>query len=409
MDAHPDYVLGLADDALVSAQRLGWWISRAPELEEDVALANIGLDQLGQARTLLAHAGRLEGDGRGEDDLAYWRDEREFRCVHLVERPQTDFGVAMARLLVFACYQAELYAALLGSADETLAGVAGKAVKEVAYHVDHAHHWVVRLGDGTDESHARMQAALDAEWPLRRGAVHARSTRARRGRHRGGPDGVPRRRPRAGRQGPRRGDPGRARGDAPARRRSPRAAHRGLRLRGGRDAAPGPLAPGGPMVTTQTRRSPAWALAAEVPDPEIPVVTIEDLGILRDVAEDDRGWVHVQVTPTYSGCPAMDAIADDLVERLTAAGYQHVDVEFVLSPAWTTDDISEAGLAKLEAYGVAPPSPTRGGPVGLALSVRCPQCGSPDTRETSRFGSTACKSLWVCRSCQEPFDHFKAL
>ena len=162
---HADYVLGLADDALVSAQRLGWWISRAPELEEDVALANIGLDQLGQARSLLAHAGRLEGDGRGEDDLAYWRGEREFRCVHLVERPQTDFGIAMARLLVFACYQAELYAALLGSADETLAGVAGKAVKEVAYHVDHAHHWVVRLGDGTDESHARMQAALDAEWP----------------------------------------------------------------------------------------------------------------------------------------------------------------------------------------------------------------------------------------------------
>ena len=109
-------------------------------------------------------------------------------------------------------------------------------------------------------------------------------------------------------------------------------------------------------MSTRTRRSPAWALAAEVPDPEIPVVTIEDLGILRDVAEDDRGWVHVQVTPTYSGCPAMDAIADDLVERLTAAGYQHVDVEFVLSPAWTTDDISEAGLAKLAAYGVAPPS-----------------------------------------------------
>ena len=163
------------------------------------------------------------------------------------------------------------------------------------------------------------------------------------------------------------------------------------------------------MVSTQTRRSAAWALAAEAPDPEIPVVTIEDLGILRDVAEDDRGWVHVQVTPTYSGCPAMDAIADDLQERLTAAGYQHVDVEFVLSPAWTTDDISQAGLAKLEAYGVAPPSPTRGGPVGLALSVRCPQCGSPDTRETSRFGSTACKSLWVCRSCQEPFDRFKPL
>jgi ring-1,2-phenylacetyl-CoA epoxidase subunit PaaD len=150
-------------------------------------------------------------------------------------------------------------------------------------------------------------------------------------------------------------------------------------------------------------------LAAEVPDPEIPVVTIEDLGILRDVTEDDQGRVHVQITPTYSGCPAMETISEDLVEALTRAGYQHVDVEFVLSPAWTTDDISEAGLAKRAAYGVAPPSPTRGGPVGLSLSVRCPQCGSLDTRETSRFGSTACKSLWVCRSCSEPFDHFKAL
>jgi ring-1,2-phenylacetyl-CoA epoxidase subunit PaaC len=144
---------------------MGWWISRAPELEEDVALANIGLDQLGQARTLLAHAGQVEGAGRSEDDLAYFRDDREFRNVWLVERPQTDFGVTMARLLVFAAYQSELYAALTRSADPTLAGVAGKAVKEVAYHLDHASRWVVRLGDGTEESHTRMQAALEAEWP----------------------------------------------------------------------------------------------------------------------------------------------------------------------------------------------------------------------------------------------------
>jgi ring-1,2-phenylacetyl-CoA epoxidase subunit PaaC len=160
-----DYTLGLADDALVSAQRTGWWISRAPELEEDVALANIGLDQLGQARSLLTHAGRLEGAGRTEDDLAYLRDDREFRNVKLVERPMTDFGVAMARLLVFATYQLHLYRALSLCADETLAGVAAKAVKEVAYHVDHAAHWTVRLGDGTATSHARMQAAIDAEWP----------------------------------------------------------------------------------------------------------------------------------------------------------------------------------------------------------------------------------------------------
>ncbi|HEU5035901.1 MAG TPA: 1,2-phenylacetyl-CoA epoxidase subunit PaaC [Nocardioides sp.] len=159
-----EYVLGLADDALVSAQRMGWWISRAPQLEEDVALANIGLDQLGQARTLLSYAGELEGDGRTEDDLAYLRDEREFRNVWLVERAQTDFGVTMARLLLFAAWQSELYAALAGSSDPTLAGVAGKAVKEVAYHLDHAARWVVRLGDGTDVSHERMQAALDEEW-----------------------------------------------------------------------------------------------------------------------------------------------------------------------------------------------------------------------------------------------------
>lgn len=165
MSALYGYVVGLADDALISAQRMGWWISRAPELEEDVALANIGLDQLGQARTLLAYAGLVEGAGRGEDDLAYWRDERDFRNVCLVERPQTDFGVAMARLLLFATWQSELYAALSRSADPTLAGVAGKAVKEVRYHVDHASRWVVRLGDGTDESHERMQGALEADWP----------------------------------------------------------------------------------------------------------------------------------------------------------------------------------------------------------------------------------------------------
>ncbi len=160
-----DYVLGLGDDALISAQRMGWWIARSPQLEEDVAMANIGLDQLGQARTLLGYAGEVEGAGRGEDDLAYFRDEREFRNVKLVERDQRDFGVAMARLLLFSAWQSELYAALSRSTDATLAGIAGKAVKEVAYHLDHARRWVVRLGDGTEESHARMQAALDAEWP----------------------------------------------------------------------------------------------------------------------------------------------------------------------------------------------------------------------------------------------------
>jgi ring-1,2-phenylacetyl-CoA epoxidase subunit PaaD len=105
----------------------------------------------------------------------------------------------------------------------------------------------------------------------------------------------------------------------------------------------------------------------------------------------------------------METIRADLVESLTCAGYRRVDVEFVLSPAWTTDDLTDAGREKLAHHGIAPPGPVGAGPVGLALSVRCPQCGSLETRESSRFGSTACKSLWVCRSCREPFDHFKAL
>ncbi len=154
----------------------------------------------------------------------------------------------------------------------------------------------------------------------------------------------------------------------------------------------------------------ARGIAATVLDPELPMVTIEDLGILRDVTEDDQGRVHVTITPTYSGCPAMETIRDDLVDSLTMAGYQHVDVEFVLSPAWSTDDLTDAGRQKLARAGIAPPGPVRAGdPVSLSLSVRCPQCGSLDTRESSRFGSTACKSLWVCRACREPFDHFKAL
>ena len=160
-----DYVLGLADDALVAAQRMGEWITSAPELEEDVALANIGLDLLGQARALLTYAGQVEGAGRDEDALAYFRDERDFRNVQLVERAHGDFAATMARLLVLSTYQHELYTALSRSADRTLAGVAGKAVKEVTYHLDHARMWVLRLGDGTDESHRRMQAGLEEEWP----------------------------------------------------------------------------------------------------------------------------------------------------------------------------------------------------------------------------------------------------
>jgi ring-1,2-phenylacetyl-CoA epoxidase subunit PaaC len=165
MPALARYALALGDDALVLAQRCGEWISRAPQLEEDVALANIGLDLLGQARALLTYAGEVEGAGRDEDDLAYLREERDFLNVHLVEQPNGDFAVSTARLLLYSTYALALYERLADSSDATLAAVAAKAVKEVSYHREHAASWVVRLGDGTQESHRRMQAGLAAMWP----------------------------------------------------------------------------------------------------------------------------------------------------------------------------------------------------------------------------------------------------
>jgi ring-1,2-phenylacetyl-CoA epoxidase subunit PaaC len=159
------YTLQLGDDALVLAQRLAAWCAHAPEVEEDIAMANIALDLLGQARLLLGYAGEAEGGGRSEDDLAYLRDEREFRNLLLVERDNGDFADTIVRQLLFSGYQVELYRRLESSRDDTLAGIAAKATKEVAYHFDHAREWTLRLGDGTDESHDRTQRALERAWP----------------------------------------------------------------------------------------------------------------------------------------------------------------------------------------------------------------------------------------------------
>jgi ring-1,2-phenylacetyl-CoA epoxidase subunit PaaC len=160
------YALMLGDDALVCSQRLAEWVSNAPELEEEVALANIALDLLGQARVLLARAGHVEGAGRDEDALAYLRPEPDFRNVALAELPDDlDFARAVARLLLFSTWRLALLHRLLNSRDPVVAAVAAKGVKELTYHRDYAARWTLRLGDGTDESHRRMQAGLDAVWP----------------------------------------------------------------------------------------------------------------------------------------------------------------------------------------------------------------------------------------------------
>ena len=152
----------------------------------------------------------------------------------------------------------------------------------------------------------------------------------------------------------------------------------------------------------------AAGIAGTVPDPELPMLTISDLGVLRAVQVADDG-VTVTITPTYSGCPAMQAISDDIVTALRSEGYADVFVHTVLSPAWSSDDISEAGRAALHRAGIAPPSHRASGPVPLQLSVRCPHCGSRRTQQLSRFGSTSCKALYRCRDCAEPFDYVKVL
>ena len=157
------YALYLGDDALMLAQRLGWWIARAPELEEDIALANIALDLLGHARFFLTYAGTAWG--KTEDDLAYFRDEEEFRSCRLVEQENGDFGQTIARQLIFSYYQYELYRRLVRSSDPTLAAIADKALKEIEYHQDHASQWILRLGLGTEESKRRVQAGLTYMWP----------------------------------------------------------------------------------------------------------------------------------------------------------------------------------------------------------------------------------------------------
>lgn len=158
-----EYALRLGDDALILSQQLGAWISNAPELEEDVALGNIALDLLGHARSFLHYAGSF--DGRSEDDLAFFRDEPEFRCAWIVQQPNGDFAQTIARQFVVATYMFELYAALRGSSDETFAAIAEKSLKEVDYHRDHAVQWILRLAGGTEESRGRIIRAIGDVWP----------------------------------------------------------------------------------------------------------------------------------------------------------------------------------------------------------------------------------------------------
>ncbi|MFH9723531.1 1,2-phenylacetyl-CoA epoxidase subunit PaaD [Streptomyces sp. NPDC017254] len=165
------------------------------------------------------------------------------------------------------------------------------------------------------------------------------------------------------------------------------------------------------MVTMTALEEELSRIAGAVLDPELPVLTLAELGVLRGVQVTGPGRVEVALTPTYTGCPAVEAMSSDIERALHEHGVPDVSVVTVLAPAWSTDDISEEGRRKLAEFGVAPPRPQgpAGGPVPLTLAIRCPHCGSTDTELLSRFSSTACKALRRCIACREPFDHFKEL
>ena len=390
-----------ADDALILGHRLSEWTGHAPTLEEELALANIALDLIGQARALYDYAGTLTG--HSEDQLAYLRDAAAWRNCLMVELPNGDFAFSIARLLLVSAFADPFWRAAMASTDGTIAAVAAKAEKETAYHLRHAAEWLIRLGDGTAESHRRAQTALDDLWPYTGELftslpgeadiapdpnVTARHLECHRQRH------------------PCARHAGAAIRRVDAVRWARRTPYRTPRPPAGRDAVPPTHLSGRHMVAAASLRERALAALETVCDPEIPVLTIADLGILRDVSVHDE-TVEVTITPTYSGCPAMNMITLEIETALARAGIE-AHIRTSLSPAWTTDWLTDAARRKLAAFGIAPPEHTasRRALFGEAHPA-CPLCGSADTEQISEFGSTACKSLHRCRACREPFDAFK--
>ena len=383
---HVDYVLRLGDNALVLGHRVSEWCGHGPALEEDIALTNIALDLVGQARWLLTHAGTLEGAGRSEDDLAYFRDAHQFRNVLLVEQPNGpttgggperggDFGITIARQWLFSSWYELLLRHLVDSADTDLGAIAAKAQREVQYHHRHAAEWVIRLGDGTDESHLRMQRAVDHLWRFTGELFTADAVDDAMVAAGVGPDPQSLRpawdaaidevlreatlqRPADGWMptGGKQGEHTEHLGYLPC-----------------RDATPSPDVPWRNLVTPSL--PPPGKRWRRSPTPSFRFCRWSISGWSGRIAVASDGALEVAITQTYSGCPAADVIAQDVVSALGNAGFATVRLSHPLSPPWTTDWITERGRQALLEHGIAPPGE---GPHGRfsTPAVRCPRCNA---------------------------------
>ena len=320
------YVLRLGDLALVLGQRLSEWVGHSPALEEDLGLANIALDLIGQARLLLALAAEIEGRGRSEDDIAFLRDQGECLNPTLVEQPNGDFGETIVREALIDAFQLALYERLSGSSDARLAAISAKALKETRYHLRYSSGWLVRLGDGTPESHQRVQKALERLWPFtvelfEEDALDLNGRAGHRAAARRGEGSVePPHRCHARRGGHAR-SPGRP---ALYLVRQARRAQRAPRLSAHRDAVPPTALIRDPLVmgrqglprTRHAMAAGSRALAV-VPDPELPALTIADLGLVRFIRRSTEIGVLScgPFTDLYAGCAASDHIRASPAEQ----------------------------------------------------------------------------------------------
>ena len=369
-----ELLLELADDELILGWRNSEWTGIAPFLEEDVAFSSIAQNEIGHARALYDLAAAELGTDA--DALAFDRRPEEYRCAPLVQlRLVPDWARTIARHVLYETADAIRIAQLQEHEDAELAGIAAKIGREEVYHLLHAEMWLERL-----QGEERYTAAVDELWPYALGVL------------------APELRPAAGGAiRARRGRGGRALGARP-------------RVRGalGGDDDGAPLGPGWCAVVTEAA---VWEALAEIPDPEIPVISLVDLGVVKDVAVDGER-VRIEFTPTFMGCPALDAMRTQMEAAVTALGGEP-EVDVLLDDSWSTDKITPAGREKLREAGFAPPAPRAQGATTLlqlqSAVHRCPYCGSTETRLDNLFGPTPCRSVRYCTSCRQPFEQFKTI